>query len=449
MKKLLIAPAVLLSCLAVILAHGVGQWHVVPGKADPKLEARCETRLSPPGTLAIVRQPPPADFGRGTLESLPVYDPAQAGSNTFQVDLRGYDLRTLALSNRLDDLLHADFDHQTRWPVALPPEFDPVRLMELGKQPGLRMRELHARGIIGTGVGIGIIDNPLLVDHAEYRDRLRCYEEIHCFQGFGDSPQRKGVAHMHGPAVASIAVGKTVGVAPGADLYYIAATAWRGGGRFNLDFHWLAMAIDRLLEINASLPANKRIRVISMSIGWMPLQAGYGEITAAVQRAGKAGVFVISTAIEDTHGLRFNGLGRDPRTGPNDVHSYAPAAWWAPYFWAGERRFAAGWRLLVPMDSRCTASPTGPEDYVFYGDAGWSWCVPWIAGLYALACQVQPEITPEQFWTATMKSGDTVRVRNGQVEANLGPIANPVALIEQLGAKTPVRKGAPSAQTNN
>ena len=28
-------------------------------------------------------------------------------------------------------------------------------------------------------------------------------------------------AQMHGPAVSSIAVGKTVGVAPEADLYYI------------------------------------------------------------------------------------------------------------------------------------------------------------------------------------------------------------------------------------
>ncbi len=60
----------------------------------------------------------------------------------------------------------------------------------------------------------------LLVDHQEYRDRIRLYEEINIDKG---TP-----AQMHGAAVASIAVGKTVGVAPEADLYYIA--------KFNTDF---------------------------------------------------------------------------------------------------------------------------------------------------------------------------------------------------------------------
>jgi hypothetical protein len=36
---------------------------------------------------------------------------------------------------------------------------------------------MHAQGITGQGVGIAIIDNPLLVDHEEYAGRLRLYEE--------------------------------------------------------------------------------------------------------------------------------------------------------------------------------------------------------------------------------------------------------------------------------
>lgn len=93
-------------------------------------------------------------------------------------------------------------------------DFDPSRQLELRKDPGLGVRRLHERGIDGHGISIGIIDQPLLVDHVEYRDRLRSYEEIHSPAG--------APAQMHGPAVASIAVGRTVGVAPGADVYYIA-----------------------------------------------------------------------------------------------------------------------------------------------------------------------------------------------------------------------------------
>ena len=44
------------------------------------------------------------------------------------------------------------------------------------------------------------------------------------------------------------------------------------------------------------------------------------------------------------------------------------------------------------MDSRCTASPTGINDYVYYREGGMSWTVPYLAGLYALACQVNPDI---------------------------------------------------------
>lgn len=87
--------------------------------------------------------------------------------------------------------------------------------METGKNPGLNIRKLHQIGITGKGVGLAIIDQRLLVDHCEYKNQLRMYEEIHVAKGSG--------ASMHGAAVASIAVGKTIGVAPDADLYFVSS----------------------------------------------------------------------------------------------------------------------------------------------------------------------------------------------------------------------------------
>lgn len=62
------------------------------------------------------------------------------------------------------------------------------------------------------------------------------------------------------------------------------------------------------------------------------------------------------------------------------------------------------------MDSRCTASPTGINDYVYYREGGMSWTVPYLAGLYTLACQVNPDIILDVFFFETLNTSDTVIV---------------------------------------
>jgi hypothetical protein len=406
---------------------------------DPGAESSYQDRLNPPGTVAIVRHPPPVSFGRGKLAQLPSYDPESP--NSFQVDLRGVDVSHLNLESDLDPLLHASFDSQTRWPSALPAGFDPELIRRLGQSPGLGVRALHERGITGRGIGIGIIDQTLLVSHAEYGDRVRSYEEIHQLPD--------GNAQMHGPAVAAIALGRSLGVAPEAELYYIAEThgVFRPGG-FDWDFKPLARSIDRLLEIHSLLPADRKIRVISISVGWSSGQKGADEADAAVARARQAGVFVISTALERTHGLAFHGLGRDPRLDPEEPASYRPGSWWAKRFLTDPAAFGQVKRLLIPMDSRTTAGPCGDADYVFYAEGGWSWVVPYLAGLYALGCQVNPDINPEQFWEAALQTGTTIPWEHAGATRSLGPIVQPVALLQALApdAFTKELSAAPTAQ---
>jgi hypothetical protein len=390
---------------------------------DPGSANSYQDQLNPPGTLALVRHPAAARFDRGRLAELARYDANNPSS--FQVDLRGVDVSELDLSTRFDDLLHASFDSQTRWPSTLPAEYDRDQIRELGRSPGLGVRTLHQHGITGRGIGIGIIDQTLLVSHVEYADRVRSYEEIH------QLPDTD--AQMHGPAVAAFALGRTVGVAPEAELYYIAEThgIFRPDG-FDWDFEPLARSIDRLLEINSVLPADRKIRVISISVGWSPGQKGSEEADSAVARASKAGVFVISTALQRTHGFVFHGLGRDPRLDPEEASSYRPGSWWAKQFASNPAAFESVKRLLIPMDGRTTAGPCGNEDYVFYSEGGWSWVVPYLAGLYALACQVSPEITPEQFWEAGLRTGATIRSEHAGTTRNLGLIVQPIALIEAI-----------------
>jgi hypothetical protein len=308
----------------------------------------------------------------------------------------------------------------------MPNDFDWQSIMELGKDPGLGIWQLHKQGITGQGVGIAIIDLSLLVDHIEYVDHVRVYEEADDVDVIGGWE----IASMHGAAVASIAVGNSIGVAPGADLYFI-ATGDCGGSTsiLDLDFSCRADAIRRVIEINRTLPFESRIRVLSMSFGWSPDSIGYDEITAAVDEARDAGIFVISTSISQTYGFKFHGLGRFPTSDPNDPQSYGPGIWWEDYFYENGPETEI---LLIPMDSRTTASPTGLEDYVFYRQGGWSWCVPYLVGMYALAVQVNPEITPEEFWSTALETGRTIQIEHEGKNYSLGVILDPQALIAVL-----------------
>jgi hypothetical protein len=229
---------------------------------------------------------------------------------------------------------------------------------------------------------------------------------------------------MHAPAVASIAVGKTVGVAPQAALYFLADNEMNS-------YSHLAQSVRRIVAFNWSLPEGHKIRVLSMSIGWMADSPGVQDITAAVNEARAAGIFVISTSLELTDGWNFVGMGRSALVDTNDFASYTPSPWWSDQFY-NARDFPSSQFLLVPMDARAAASPTGAKDYAFYGVGGDSWAVPYLAGIYALACQVKPAITPPEFWSAALKTGRITQIEYNGKQYSFGVILNPQALIASL-----------------
>jgi subtilisin family serine protease len=336
------------------------------------------------------------------------------------------DLSRLDLSKKGDLLKAMSFDSLTVWPESnrLPASFDPEAVMESGKNPGLGIRSLHKKGITGHGVSIAILDQPLLVDHQEYAERVHLYDEIHIQSGEGPA--------SHGAAVVSIAIGKTVGVAPEAELYYIAQWNYDWEKKkFTPTLRYLVQGVHRILEVNKQLPKGNKIRVISISKGWEPSEDGYDDIMAACEEAKAEGIFVVSCSLERVYGFNFAGLGRNPLASPDLFESYEPGLFWAKGFYNGRTGFGSGF-LLVPMDSRTTASPAGSDKYVLYRQGGLSWSVPYIAGVYALAVQVEPEITPERFWTLALKTGRTIELEHKGEKHSFGPIINPVALISTL-----------------
>jgi hypothetical protein len=231
---------------------------------------------------------------------------------------------------------------------------------------------------------------------------------------------------------ASIAVGKTAGLAPKADLYYIARgnCSLESGDFADFDFSCLAKDVLRVVEINKSLPEDARIRVVTMEVGWDSSQNGYEAITAAVNQAKAAGIFVVSSSLEESYGFKLNGLGRDILADPNQFDSYTAGSWWAQYFFEG--KYTLDNTLLFPMDARAGAGCTGKNVYVFYGQGGWSWVTPYIAGMYALAYQVNPGITPDEFWSTGLKTGQIIQIDQDGKRFSFGKILDPQALIAEL-----------------
>jgi subtilisin family serine protease len=267
-------------------------------------------------------------------------------------------------------------------------------LLEDGKNPGLGIRALHKQGIDGRGVGIAIIDQPLLKDHIEHVGRIVKYEAIDVES---IPPQ------MHGPAVCSIAVGKTCGVAPGASLYYFAVPMWKPDNKPYCD------VIDKLIQLNEDPNKTEQVRVVSISTGMFRQQANFDRWQEALKKAEQNGILVVTCAQESIqHGMLARIDGKDP----DSLDSYQSGKY-------GVQPRA----VLVPASNRTTAGHTGRDVYTFWREAGMSWATPYLAGLAVLAFQVNPEIEPKTIVALLQKTA---------VHTSVGAVVQPVDFINAV-----------------
>ena len=352
-------------------------------------------RYSTPVTLLWINvKGKPLDIGQERRiilkneNDLNKFDPFWGLAN---VSLANLDLRT-----HLQLLKTLPFDSQTKWPGSdkLPDGFDPAQVLEDGKNPGLGIRALHKQGVDGRGVGIAIIDQPLLKDHIEYADRIVKYEAIDV----------QGVpVQMHGPPVSSIAVGKTCGVAPGASLYYFAVPMWKRENQTYCD------AINKLIKLNADPNTTERVRVVSISTGMFSQQANFQRWKEALKKADQNGILFVTCA-QDT--IQYGMLARIPGKDPDDPAGYKSGIY-------GVRPGV----VLVPASNRTTACHTGSDVYTYWREAGMSWAAPYLAGLAVLAYQVNPDIEPKKIVTLWQETA---------VQTNVGAVVQPKDFIEAV-----------------
>lgn len=351
------------------------------------------------------------------------------------------DLRSLNLAERdlrtvsVEVLITADFDTKTIWPEQdkMPIGFNPEKNIDEAKNPGLGIRELHQKGIDGRGIKVAIIDQTLssergeLIQHSEYASNIVDYKEI------GDAKDED--ISMHGPAVASLLVGKECGVAPGAELVYRATPPGR-------DFNHKADALLDIIEFNKTLPLKDRIRVVSCSIGYKEEkpEQGLERWIEAIKKAEAEGIIV--SDVGDRTGVDYIGGGTsgnkaNPENYDRALFSRDQEDKDLDKIFAesggdidlilqkirGVKKnevlnipdsvlrekiqralYERGKEIIIPCDYRTMASNAGPNEYMYNGKGGMSWAVPYLSGLFALAFQINPNLTKKEIAGAINKT---------------------------------------------
>ncbi len=331
-----------------------------------------------------------------------------------EIDIRYCDVSDIDFTKLPKDIINKlSFNDSTIWPSTMPDWFDLEQINKIGKTPGLNVKELHASGITGKGVSIAIIDQALS-SHQEYKGNVKYYKNF--------TSRKKGT--MHGTAVSSIAVGKNVGVAPDANLYFIAAE-FREDDEGIFDAGPIAEAINYILELNKTLAKKNKISVISISRGFSKNDKDADKFQDALRKAKKQNILVLSTNNITTVSRN------DYRADPNDFRSYTRR----PYWFGDEdmEYYSKLERIAVPTDYRIIACEKGEQNYAYYVHGGYSWGVPYLAGVAALAKQAKPDLKMEDFISIARQTADSVSVKDSTGKPyQVKYFINPKRLIDSL-----------------
>ena len=271
----------------------------------------------------------------------------------------------------IETLVTMSFNESTRWTD----ETMPKQIIEHGKNPPLDIKKLHKSGINGSGVNVAIIDQPLSLNHPEYKNQIAAYK-VFAPEGY---PMK--ISSIHGPAVTSLLVGKNIGVANQAKLYYAAVPMWLGDAQYEVE------ALKWIMKINKTLSEKDKIKFVSVSAatGDKNLRPKNYELwNGTVKQAEKTGLCVLDC----TEGHRFVSAGWVDYNS-NSFHYGYPDK---PMY-----RAQIG-QVHVPNSLRTVAESYDNKkfSYTFNGVGGLSWGIPFATGVLCLGQQVNPNLNAMQ-----------------------------------------------------
>ncbi len=261
--------------------------------------------------------------------------------------------------------------------------------------PGLGLGDLHAEGINGRGINVAVIDQKLLTDHKEYWDRIAFYRET--------GEMENEPYSLHGPAVASILVGRNCGVVPRTNLFYWAVPV---SGPEPVGIRY-ADAIREVVQFNTEQHPEEQIRILSISTGFSPEQGG-DKFLEAIEEAKKSGILVFTSSYPyytEPPLAVYNAALRDGGY-RGEINDYIVQPAVAEYRGQEPREIVrerhsrdeelGHYSVWVPVEPRLLASGEGEGKYEMFETGGDSWATPFVAGVATLILQTNPELSNEQ-----------------------------------------------------
>ena len=266
------------------------------------------------------------------------------------------------LSDKLGLAYSLSVSNITEFLKPVPDGYDKTKLIEWGKYPGLNVDILHKHGFTGKGAVIAYIDHPF-IKHEQYSDSRIHYKN-----------NTNSDNSMHGPAVLSLLVGKDIGTAPEAEIYFYADGAWDG------DQTHQAECLYQIIEQNKSLPEGKKIRMVGFSDNIDESDENADAFRKAVKACDDAGVMVWFCG-------EYGPASFIPYADKNNYVNLMSEHWWK----MGNPRL-----VFIPTGSRTTAATMGGAEYTYWAGGGLSWAMPYALGLYAIAIEIDPNLNQDE-----------------------------------------------------
>lgn len=223
---------------------------------------------------------------------------------------------------------------------------------------------LHNEGIDGTGINIAVIDFCFNIIPQELEECLYSYKNY----------SKSTEPHFHGTIVSTQICGKNLGVAPKAKLWFYGT----GQGEKNI----IPDSIEALKDIYNQNKKGANIKIINISGSRHTQNPEYNNL---IQKLLLQGCIIIDSP---TFAENFTSINKDPNT-----QCYYYSDWQLSHM----KRAELLSKITVPTGGKMTPLITTKNDYLYCGQATYSWSIPIISGYFALALQVNPDLTYDQF----------------------------------------------------
>ena len=321
---------------------------------------------------------------------------------------------------------HLSFDSETfknTKPENLPQNFEPDKVLELGKHVGNNMNKVHDKGYTGRNITVAVVDTPIIF-HDDIKSSLVGYEVM-------EEASSYPYADFHGQATAGLLAGDETGAAPDSNLVYFAK-----GGNNEKDG---LQALRRIIEINKKAKPEDKIRVVSLSWGFDEDMPGYDEFRNLLKELYNDNVFVVTADLNMLDSeitgaeMPYGGIAKKEQAGnPDDFSNYIAIDMFGSPNPEKTLYFASG--------DRTVASARNNKSFRHDSQQSTSWTVPTIAGIYTCALQCADEngikLTPAKFWEYALKTGQEIYDANGDYAGKAVDGEALVDYIENLGANS-------------